>query len=413
MSKQDFIDLKNWINSNGGFIHPFIDINNDDLDNRYLIASNNIEDNELIIRIPNELLIEGDEEINALNSDEYKQVFLQIQYISSLIKEYKKENKSFYYHYFKMLPPYESYFSLPVYQLYEDSSNEIKWKSISKMTGYISKQLDELNSIIKFFEEYFPEYTREQVIRFYFVINTRSWGGENKYYLVPLADLLIHSNDATMSLSITKNEKFLNSTKVYKAGEAIILNYGIQDDLLLYCKYGFIDQNSKLKLIGFHPMISSSNNFIDKLINDLLGKVNKRFYISNLGIPLNLLKYLRLGLLTQSNLTLLDLSNKINEDKIFSLDNEFNVLRYLISQLLDKSIYPTKEMLEFSTIIINNRSTEIKSSVEYHLAKLNLILVEVLYYSVYCIGDYWIKQIGLDKYVEVQLNLPILNNNIL
>lgn len=376
MSSFEF--LKKWIQENNGFIHPDISLDQTDPNNRVLICTKNIKQNELIFDIPKELCIGKDNSLNISNT----MFESDIRQINSLHREFSIKENSKYYPYLCMMNDIGAYHQHPLYVLNKNPHLSKRWSKICNFSKIFDLRILKIKTIKLYFENNLGlKISDEQIMYYELLIMTRCW---DNIGFVPFADLFQSCQTSEMLLAENEEKTHyqLHTDRDYKPGDTIWINYGIYDEALIYSTFGFIDDVQETRNIMRTIKIVPPSIF-KKGSDDIAHKHEKitelkknQHFLSTTGISNSLLEYFRVYNLSQRDYERIltvsgsDLNNSNYMKEFISLENELAVLRDLITILFSR-IFPTKGMVDESDMILNNKDID-RSSVEYHLAKITL-----------------------------------------
>lgn len=368
----NFENLKKWITSTGGFIHNNIDIKNISSGNRAIISNGKINKEEKLFTIPKKLCINKEKIIEIPNSGSINTTYPNDVYsiIVLLYNIFVLKEKSFYEPYLSFLPSYNdfSYHPLFLFDTKKDIINELSpiiytkllflKNTITKNFEIVTKINNELHLLP------IDVLTFDNFIYCSLILQTRQWSFIG---LVPLADLLQHSNNSSMFLS---NNIEMTTPIDININDLIYDNYGLMDDYSLFSSFGFIDYSCDTHLynvpINFNlKMETPLEKFVKNEISDLL-KNELKFFIGSNGISVNLLKLVRI-----SNINDFDLI-KIKDipkyfDNVISIENEQKSYSNLLALF--------KSLINDKFNIITNYPP---NSIEYNLCYLNIHFNETL-----------------------------------
>ena len=165
--------------------------------------------------------------------------------------------------------------------------------------------------------------TDDEFLYCYLLTISRMWTGIG---LVPVADLLQHSNLSQISLNKNENFSSMSSKDRISQGQPIYDNYLLNDDIMLFINFGFVE-GSDLITMPMNFAFEEQPAVITKLISREFENIGKIYLTSN-GVNVNLMRYLRLNLIEMSDLdTIKDQSDFGNQ--IITLGNEFKALKKL------------------------------------------------------------------------------------
>lgn len=406
--KSKFERLKEWIISNGGYIHDGIGIDETNEKNRVLIAKENISKDTLIFEIPKHLCLTENPDLNVNpNFSKFKK---EIHLVSVLKREFDLGSKSFYEPYLSFLPSIEDLKEHPVYIAYKNPEKLSEWKDICIFSGSVSIAITNFKFVKLYFDNIanidFPE---DDMLYYYLLMITRSWG---ELGFVPFADLFQSRQTSTMFLAKDDEDtkQKLTVDRNYNPDDVIWINYGLFDETLIYSNFGFIDDIDNQEFIhrSMRVMLTKEGKqegpLKEFVINELSKYKANNLFFSTAGISKAVFEYLRIINLTEKEYESISKDELNNQDymkNLISIENEFKVYRSLFS-IIFSPIFPTKEMINVSKDILNkansheqNTQSETKNSVEYHLATLTMIQKEIFRNTFSSLLRTWIQVIGV------------------
>jgi hypothetical protein len=316
--EQKFSDLKNWIESNGGWINQKVTLTQTEW-GRSVIATDTIMD-EKIFTVPRHLTIKP--ENSGIVIDESIFGDFRERVIVSLLFEYHKPN-SFWTPYLNLLPSLGEFSNHPQFLHYCGKFPKIS-ESIYNM---VDSSTTRLHDFIKKFKDYndkiniVPICTDEEIIWAYFCVITRMW---SEVGLVPFADLMQHSNQSSMGIIFEEKDLFMKGS--FENGTQVYDNYCVDDDFTLFCNFGFVD-NSQVCVIPTMFLFEERSKNLDVIVNGFLesSKIEKLKFLS-FGINNLIMKYLRINFIDEMDLKTIDLGSNIG-DQVISLNNELKCLK--------------------------------------------------------------------------------------
>ena len=395
-----------------------IDIILEDKNNRKIKAITEIKKNEILVKVPNNLIISLDkmfssdlnlyikDYINDLkkNLKTFNQTLLSI----FILYEMNKNKESIWYNYLNFLP--YNYDNFPIFY---PNNLLTKLKGTSFLSILENKKIDILNDykIIseilnnKLFNFNFYEFNIA-----YCIVSSRIFGAfinnSKTDILVPFADMFNHSNINNNSTYYYENDNF-----IVKSKEKILNNceindfYGPKSNYILLLNYGFTLENNiynELKLKIDDKCFYLIKNYYDNQSLLLYSYIRKKLYNGDINNETN--KPISIKNEIKMHNKLIDIFkerlNKFNkkeifeikEDKIsFNLNNcliickdEIDILNYYIKFSLDclefLNLKIEKAEIILNEIIKNNLNNNNKS---YNINKYPLYLKD-LYQYIYC-----------------------------
>lgn len=403
-TKDKFNRLKEWIIKNNGKVNEKIDIKNDDQYNRTLYAKQKIDKDELLLDIPQDLCISVDKvnkipNIDKINTGNYEKDILLLLLLNN---EMELNKDSFFYPYLDILPKYEEFEYHPLYEYHKNESVRNRWKIISpKITQMIEAKYDIVNKIHTVLNTIFNELGKnlisfDRTLYLYLLITTRQW---NMSGMVPMADMLQHSNKSSIILNHATKEKGNNMTTTIEINEDEMIydNYAVYDDVSYFVSFGFIDNIEDNNYTRYVKLLVNFNKQGDMMLDNLkeleLKKYmsdNKILYLSNSIILGQLLEYLRISNLSDTDMKLINLNEKYYT-KVISLENECRVYNSIMNIVKNNNYIENKDILEICKRTCEKSD---KSSFDYKLARITLLCANVLDVSVSALIKHWTSYLG-------------------
>jgi len=178
-----------------------------------------------------------------------------------------------------------------------------------------------------------------------------------------------------------------------KKNEPVYDNYGLLDDVGLFVNFGFVDKSTKNNIFIIQPQYNIQiNNMLNKIIKNEIDEFkNNKFFISTNGISVNLIQFVRILCLNESDL--LKMKDIKYYENVISLDNEQKVNMNITNI--------------FKTLLGNDNPNEIiklyldENSLEHKIAYLNLKYKELLKLSIKIIVIQWIKTLKVPIDMEI------------
>jgi hypothetical protein len=205
--------------------------------------------------------------------------------------------------------------------------------------------------------------------------------------LVPFADLLQHSNNSNMILSDRDSNLFM-MTDYIGEGEEVFDNYALNDDITLFVNFGFVESSNT-------AVVSINFIFEETILDGLKSSIlNRRkllpMNISSLGINQNLMRFIRLNLIDESDLKLVNLSDEELGNSMISLENELRCLKKVKNR---SNYFLTENEIKF---IQSDRDSlsDIERQIFDLLSKVNNLKVQINQF----VNNYWISLLGDTSY---------------
>jgi len=338
-------NLCSWLNQNGSWVNPKMEIRSEGENGNGIWAREAIT-NEDLFNISNNCLL------NAENSGLtfIDPNFLDHRQKTTVALLFEMNNPdSFWKPYLDLLPGFNSFESHPIYQIVKGN--------FPKISLLINHYVENAHTEYQKFREKFEMYRNangillqvgdDDILYAYLLTVSRMWTGIG---IVPVADLLQHSNRSNISLN--KNEQVCNmkSQDTIQAGHPIFDNYLLNDDIMLYINFGFVESSDLITL----PMAFGFENqpaVVTKLIENEFKNLGKIF-ITTEGVNVNLMRYLRLNLLDISDLSGISEFSESTGLSLINFNNEFKCLKKLkfrLSNFLPDEDLPLLNRVNYST----------------------------------------------------------------
>ena len=284
-----YINLYNWLISNGAFISKKIIPFEADKYNRYIKAKEEIKKKEEIIFIPTELTLST---LNSIVADSCKIGFKEFNSCASKEEKFSydfdclvyfltvdMDNKNSFFKFFYGYFPQISESDFPLY-FPEDKINILKKieldYEIERQIHFYKKALNPVKDKIIKIENGIEKFKKN-----FIYVSTRNFERRSSFFesvntLVPFLDLLNHDNNYnTWFIYDEKREGFsLYAIKNIQKNEELTTSYGRLNNIYLYSIYGFT-----LKDNIYRSNISIK---IDGKKFVLFPKVNNKEYIINI-----------------------------------------------------------------------------------------------------------------------------------
>ena len=330
---ENFTNLCDWISKNGGWVNPKLSITQSEKFGRSIITTSDIINEDIFI-VPKSICLNPKN--SGLNLDgifEYRD-----QVIISLLKECQNPDTN-WAPYIRLLPDLSSYLSHPLVIFYQNklpNFSNIIFNRVSELYQSFMKFFNDLksyNDVNNLFGQ-MPNFN--ECIWAFLTVITRMWSGSG---LVPFADLLQHSNNSNISLDLKDDNCKMTSKETITSGSVIYDNYLVQDDIILYVNFGFVEESETTNL-NLNFSFETRSPIIASVINSERQKMtDKKIFVSTYGINSDMMSFLRLHLLDYADLKLVDLGEGFYNN-IISLQNELRCLQKLkfrLAHVLEQS----------------------------------------------------------------------------
>jgi len=408
-----FSNLIKWIIENGGFVHNKIAIKYDSSENRFLYASEKIDKNELLIKIPEKCVINGNKIKMVPKGDLINASDEMCRLITLLYETYVQKDKSFFYPYISLLPTSFKYHPMKQFdetriETYNNISKNITTKISELINNFkkIVKELIDINKTINILPE--DVLNIENIEWGYLVLHTRQWTDG----LFPVADLFQHSESSSMYLNTIKDNignefKGMILQNDINTNDIIYDNYGVKDDIILFITYGFIDNpdNNKFRNFGLDLSVKGNASIPIELFKKVLLEQyimnNKRYFITNDGFSNTLIELFRIISIDNNDIKLIDLTNKDFYKMQISLDNEKRTFD-LIQNILKERIEEMRLTTSFSSDIMRFYG---KETLEYKMAFLHMQMFNTYKKGILIITEMWNSKIGHLYNTKIEVNI--------
>lgn len=342
-------NLTNWLIQNGSWVNPKMEIRSEGENGNGIWARESIV-NEDLFNISDSCLL------NAENSGltfidpnflDYRQ-----KTVVALLFEMNKPD-SFWKPYLDLLPGFNSFESHPIYQVVSGN--------FPKISLLINHYIENAHTEYQKFREKFEMYRNangillqvvdDEILYAYLLTVSRMWTGIG---IVPMADLLQHSNRSNISLNRTGQVCNMRSQDTIPAGHPIFDNYLLNDDIMLYINFGFIESSDLITMsMGF--AFENQPAVVTKLIENEFKNLGKIF-ITTEGVSINLMRYLRLNLLDVSDLSSISEFSESTGINLINFNNEIKCLKKIKFRL--SNFLPEEDLPLLSNVNYSNNPQE-------------------------------------------------------
>ncbi|AYV79641.1 MAG: hypothetical protein Faunusvirus32_3 [Faunusvirus sp.] len=420
---QKFDILAKWVRDNGGTVSDKLSIQQTDVMDRFVAASNDIDPNEELLNIPNKICITKDKISSVPNFEQFDIDSMSDKFKLLIILMYNIQlgEASFFKHYIKLLPTLQYFNNHPLYQFTDE--NRIQWQHISPsfvaLLSALNQECIDCYSKLATFNKTTAVFSQdslsiENVKWCYLLILTRSWRNTG---LVPIADMLQHSNHSTMILNNGSEKNSLTTQNIIKSGEIVYDNYCINDELMQFAIYGFVDDIENMTVRRYINIALPKKDIFDNttVLNRFKnGELNNYIashailYMTNAGIHTSLLEYLRVNCMDETDMQNINLSKdgKPYYSSIISLTNESRVYTNILSLIKKGNIVDDdKKLGEYKSIIDNANNVGNTDSVIYKLAKIGIYRNQIIHTTCETVVTLWNKFINNPFGTEIKLSI--------
>ena len=246
-------NLITYIHSNGGYVNHKLTPNEISNTNRYIITKEKIKKNEILLFIPDSILI----------SKLHKSILGMCREAYGFDEEYDYDCIVYFmtidkYNSSSIFKPYYEY--LPVINksefVFSFSEEEIETFEDTGITYGIQKYHHFLNKALRPVEEKLKIFAKKKNIKYekileeftynFIMVGTRNFGRPDSFYdintMVPFLDLLNHSdkNNTHWYYDEKKEGYILIAVRDIEKNEEITISYGVLNNSNLYETYGFV-----------------------------------------------------------------------------------------------------------------------------------------------------------------------------
>ena len=253
---------------------------------RCILASENIKINEILIRVPDDLLISLDvaqnSEIGKYFDDTLKKKLNSPHHClltAYLLQEEKKGNNSKWSFYFPFLP--SSYSSFPIFYT-EDEMKLLEGTQFHKIVTDKKKEIRQDYDWICEKYKGFNQYSFSNFCKFREVVSSRIFGvtmkGKKNDIIAPYADLFNHCRPRTTHWAYEddQNSFIVSSIENLNCGMEVFDSYGRKCNARFLLNYGFtIEDNEDDEVKVILNLDYNDNDYKDKV--KILGNSSKKF----------------------------------------------------------------------------------------------------------------------------------------
>ena len=396
-----------------------IDIILQDINNRKIKAINEIKKNEILVKVPNNLIISLEKIFSSeliiyikdylsdlkQNLKTFNQTLLSI----FILYEMNKNKDSIWYNYFNFLP--YNYDNFPIFYT-NNLLNKLKGTSFLSILENKKKEiLNDYNIISKIINNKLFNFSFYEFNIVYCIVSSRIFGtiinNSKTDILVPFADLFNHSNLNNNSTYYYDNE---SNNFIVKSKEKILNNceindfYGPKSNYILLLNYGFTLENNiynELKLKIDDKFFYLIKNYYDNQSLLLYSYIRKKLYNGDINNETN--KPISIKNEIKMHNKLIDIFNErlnkfnkkeifdIKEDKIsFNQNNclmickdEIDILNYYIQFSLDCLEFLNLEIDKAEIILSELIKNNLNNNINYNIKQYPLYFKD-LYQYIYC-----------------------------
>lgn len=283
MSQLEYNRLKEWLNINDN-----LNIIGDK--NRSIVTNKDINIGDIIIRIPDNKLIDNDKITN-------KQLFdysNKVNSINSLLAIYLMDNENNY-----NLKPYYDILPKDISNFFYYNSDKIH--ELIK-TSNLKKSIDSHQNYLSHDEKLLKDFIGNRIDKYYYyrlLVGSRvfSYTKNGKRYsgLVPYVDMLNHSANPNCTWYYNDSNKCFEAkaTKNIQKGGEIFDSYGNKTNTQYYLYYGFVLPNIKDTT---NVQVDNIDVNIDTSLEFITNKIKQKYYLDDKNAKKRTFEFLYNGL---------------------------------------------------------------------------------------------------------------------
>jgi len=244
------MELFNFINDNGGYVHPGIERKRGKNGIYGIFTKQKIKKEEILFNIPKKLTINIDTNKIPENLKLKGNLFLKVY---NLLLEKRKGEKSKFKIQLSLYPSLED-LKETEWAFFENEVHD----AINKTISYYFPPKDKLKKMISIMDPIKDSFTYEEILYALLIVLRYSW----KEALVPGIELMNHKSFSNVMMKRNKGKKFFyykNFADLDK-NEEVFDSYGIKSIKSLLFGYGFFDPNND-NFITLSYSLTSSNPF--------------------------------------------------------------------------------------------------------------------------------------------------------
>lgn len=353
--KYQFDLLCNWIRENGGFINDKLSIDFLPNQGRFLKSNKKIESNELIIQIPEKLLLNSKNCNYKLEYDisEVDDINEKICTIVSFLKEYKNED-SFWEHYIYSLPPISNFYEHPIYLFHHGRMPDIS----KKFTKIVQDKYQEFQILKKYIysQNIFDVIFEEEILWGYLIITTRVW---DKLGLVPVADIMQNSYESNMKLKYENGLCEMISDRDFEIDNIVYDSYNVYDNVGIFANYGYIIE-SEFNYTNINLDYEYCSQFSKQFIREFIANKKNKTKSKNFQVRFEISEPINILILNINNFPdNIEIPESPNE---YNLESEIDEINFILEILRLSQISD-----DFSKL---NTSGFVKNSISYKIYKV-------------------------------------------
>jgi len=420
--------FKKWITDNGGYVNDSLTVDYHK-QGRRIIANQKIHEGDLLIKMPDKILINEkkfnnipninlwiESDISPWLSNNINKTMILLIYLKSLGKN------SFYYPYISSLPLLKDLKYLPLFK--SNAENLRLWQKLStNFYTLIKHQIDFVNNFYNKLLELNNTYpiininplsynsTTDPDILFslsqwaYVIYNTRFFGDSDNGGFIPFVDIFQHNYQSDIVLTISEGNVIIQNKSEISTNEEIYLNYGIYDTTTILANYGILPTND-LMYMNITINTNIRNKFIEKELEQFK---NTKFYLTNLFPEVKLFYYLRIASLNDYEIKTRQLTDKFYYKSRISLENELKILRLILNLINNLKISQNFDINK-KKMCVDLKSSASCSAITIALTDIVLSNNNIIQGCMYWVHNEWLKM--LDSPYLINDKLMINENKI-
>lgn len=367
---RDFEDLKSWINQNGGYVNDKLSLVPTANSKLSIVCNTNL-DNEKLIIVNKKLVISPE------NSELVLEELLDYKnkLVLCLLYELKKPETKFN-SYFKLLPNFDQYYNHPIFLFSQGRFPRFSEKIYIRAQELYQKIINLSNYIQNIDNSFFRSITKDELIWAYLTVLTRSIDGVG---LVPIIDFFQHSNGSSTPIEQGQDHFQISLRGQYSIGEIVYINHQFSDDIDFFLHKGVVDK-TEICNVKSDFQFKQKSDFLKMIIDNI--SLEPYSHLSSIGISNNLMYYLRVQMLSESDLIFMDKSPNFYNG-IITLENERSCLQKIKIKLNHLN---TKEEIDFVNVNLSNYKDD---SLEHNMCLLIQKIDRMSVVLNTMIDDYW------------------------
>lgn len=304
-------EIFDWIKNNNGYINKIIINTNND--GYYLVADEDIQKNDLLIKIPKKLCIY--DAMGAFGNSSYDK---NIKFVGNIAYEIRNNIYSYYNSYIKTFHNLEYYNDHPL-----EIKNYENWIKINKHFVYnvceLDKKLKNICQVLLRIPLY--NFTYDEIKHAFYIYTTRKLNE----YLIPLIDLIHHNHIPTCKYNFDDEYHYVYAITNHNKGNNLYIEYMVNSNFMMLSHYNICYIDSSMYFYVDLKNISLSNekkNIIKKIYeNIIIDKFTKN------GISNKFLQFMRI-----CNMRDIEIKNMLDKNKKFykkfinnDIENKVNI----------------------------------------------------------------------------------------